>query len=271
LSLMCQCNTFAIGLCAECDTPVCGDHSGMFGAHRLCDQHLSMARTADVARRKQAHAESTAETIANRIRAWDDWLDKTQRALVESSDQIERIVRVVTALRWDELRSTRRDEPEILPPLLLPETFHDALPTRWWWDHNAVQSWFLRSVKRPPEQVSWTHLRKTILGGQKRKELTTPGWRFPEGANISIGEAGTPTHHWLTVSVLADGTRLIGASSEGGRTVGFNERAITQMAEMAQLAPLPRLPPMSYNHPDTGERVWPTSPDRSSLGGSASS
>ena len=36
---VCGCGTFAIGLCADCSTPVCGDHSGVWGGNRLCHGH----------------------------------------------------------------------------------------------------------------------------------------------------------------------------------------------------------------------------------------
>ena len=161
----CSCGTFAVGRCAECHTPVCAHHSGMFDGRRLCDAHLSTAQAAEAERRQQAHAQSTAETLANRIRAWDGWLDAARRALAESSDPSERVVRVVAALQGGELRSQRRDEPKVLPPLLLPDILQDAPATSCWWDRNAVQAWFLRSVKsatrrarrgeRPQDSVWW--------------------------------------------------------------------------------------------------------------------
>lgn len=32
----CTCGTYAIGICAECRAPVCGDHSDLLGGRRLC-------------------------------------------------------------------------------------------------------------------------------------------------------------------------------------------------------------------------------------------
>ena len=267
-SSSCSCGTFAIGRCAECNIPVCAEHSQVYDWRRLCEQHLVAVRATDAARRQKAHVKSTAETIVNRIRAWDDWLDAARGALAESSDPSERVVRVVAALQGGELRSQRRDEPKVLPPLLLPDILQGAPATSCWWDRDAVQAWFLRSVKVPPDELGVVNVRRTLFGETRREQTTAPGWSFPEG---STALTGGPGGYPLTVCVLTDGRRLLGASTEGGQSIGFNERVLAQMAEMAQLDPLPQFPAMSYDHPETGERVWPSSRDRSSGGGAASS
>ena len=51
----CECGTFAIGNCQECGTPVCGDHSGLFGGRRLCardNERLRAARAEEIRRQQ---------------------------------------------------------------------------------------------------------------------------------------------------------------------------------------------------------------------------
>ena len=53
LGRVCECGTFAIGLCADCGKPVCGDHSVLHGGKRLCH--------ADLRAREKAAAVAEAE------------------------------------------------------------------------------------------------------------------------------------------------------------------------------------------------------------------
>lgn len=87
---LCRCNTGAIGLCSECQRPVCGSHSGLWDGQRLCDEHYEVRaaakRTADArakwerdrareAKRKaeeQEAARKAAELIAAEMRAQDE-------------------------------------------------------------------------------------------------------------------------------------------------------------------------------------------------------
>ncbi|SDN41647.1 hypothetical protein [Geodermatophilus sp. DSM 45219] len=46
---LCRCNTGAIGYCSECQRPVCGSHSGLWDAQRLCDEHYEVKFEAKVA------------------------------------------------------------------------------------------------------------------------------------------------------------------------------------------------------------------------------
>jgi hypothetical protein len=39
----CDCGTFAIGRCVECDRSVCGEHSELVGGRRLCERHAQIA------------------------------------------------------------------------------------------------------------------------------------------------------------------------------------------------------------------------------------
>lgn|SRR5579862_5695918 len=40
VTLLCECSTFAIGVCGECMKPVCGDHSRLLDGQRLCISHV---------------------------------------------------------------------------------------------------------------------------------------------------------------------------------------------------------------------------------------
>lgn len=56
----CACGTFAIGLCAECGSAVCGDHSWMRGDRRLCREHAAAVDA-------QARAEQAREEHDRRV------------------------------------------------------------------------------------------------------------------------------------------------------------------------------------------------------------
>jgi len=60
----CRCGTFAIGRCARCNLPVCGDHSRLVGKVRLCDEHAKEAQrdeAATAAERARAVEKRSAE------------------------------------------------------------------------------------------------------------------------------------------------------------------------------------------------------------------
>jgi hypothetical protein len=48
-TLLCGCSTFAIGVCAQCATPVCGDCSRVLQGHRLCNEHARAREEATAA------------------------------------------------------------------------------------------------------------------------------------------------------------------------------------------------------------------------------
>lgn len=253
----CRCGTFSIGRCTECGAPVCGDHSGLFKGSRLCDKHLGAAEEAESARRRQAVEREVRESVERRIRTWDAWLAAAQRA-VDGSEPVERAVRLVVELRRARWPLAEFASGATLPSLLVPELSSAHVPgTRWWWSHDAVQAWFLRHVKALPQDLDVVEFRRRIFGGTRRFQTTAPGWSFQRGATPSAREFGTVTDHALTVCVLSDGRRLLGANANEGPSIGFNEYALEQMAGLTELAPLPPLPSISFNHPETSLRVWP--------------
>jgi hypothetical protein len=77
----CHCGTFAIGRCAACQSPVCGDHSALVGEVRMC---LACAKE-----RRAKEAERTSETETEHLRARRDL---ELRQISEISDSAERVV-----------------------------------------------------------------------------------------------------------------------------------------------------------------------------------
>ena len=65
----CDCGTFAIGLCRDCDAPVCGDDSDRLTGHRVC---RPCAANRAAAQRKAAQEEE-----GRRIHEWE--ADRLQR------------------------------------------------------------------------------------------------------------------------------------------------------------------------------------------------
>jgi hypothetical protein len=54
VTLLCECSTFAIGLCADCGKPVCGDCGSLYHGQRLCVEHVRVRQ--EVAARAAAEA-----------------------------------------------------------------------------------------------------------------------------------------------------------------------------------------------------------------------
>lgn len=251
----CSCGTFAIGRCGECRQPVCGSHSGLWEGRRLCEPHLRAAHAAAQKQQAEAQARGVADAIAASVRSWDGWLAAARATLAQTPDPVERTVRVVAALSgsWP---GRLPEDRQLLLTLLLPEQLAGLEPdVRWWWDHDAVQAWFLQAVKVPPVKLKVVSGRRTLLGGTKREQTRAPGWEFPNGSTVGHGEGHM--RWWLSVSVLADGRRLLGANADAGSRTGFNETALTLMAERAQLELLPAFPSVSIRHPQTRARIWP--------------
>lgn len=74
---VCGCGTFAVGVCADCQTPVCGDHSTLFEGRRLCDEHVVVAREAAAQARAAARVTVAVFIQASReaghpgVREWE--------------------------------------------------------------------------------------------------------------------------------------------------------------------------------------------------------
>lgn len=69
MSSKCACGTYAIGECADCGTPVCGNCSRMRGGVRLCGTHFNAALQLEQAAKARAHEEKQAREDAARREA----------------------------------------------------------------------------------------------------------------------------------------------------------------------------------------------------------
>lgn len=63
---ICQCGTYAIGVCQECKSPVCGAHSAMVDERRICfadRRRLEHERTVAVSARREEAERALRDTI----------------------------------------------------------------------------------------------------------------------------------------------------------------------------------------------------------------
>jgi hypothetical protein len=107
---VCSCGTFAIGRCLDCDRPVCGDCSSVYGGRRLCgnclrvvqqregaersaEQARQATRNAEAAARRAAEAASAERAHAEKVRAREGGPGvPTPAALASRRRELERLV-----------------------------------------------------------------------------------------------------------------------------------------------------------------------------------
>jgi hypothetical protein len=95
----CSCGTFAIGICARCDSPVCGDCSAIYGGRRLCRGCLGMARQAerqaeqDAARTKKRKEE---QDRADRLRRLEAAVAAARSSLKQRGVPTEQVATLAT-------------------------------------------------------------------------------------------------------------------------------------------------------------------------------
>jgi hypothetical protein len=234
----CACGTFAIGMCAKCQTPVCGDHSALWDGRRLCATDFHEMQTLAEDRRREA----VEKTKIEQQRRWDIWVDET-RTQLSTLDLVEGLVRVVGQFvaysspgghtwitpNWPVLQA--------LLPDIFPEPSLELLLASPLWDDEAVLRWFVSTVRTPPTHPGLMVETKTLFGTKRRP---TPGWYFERGAmpidalthlEVSGSNAG--------VGVLVDGRRY--GKGGSGRV---NAIALVQMARIIGMPALhpPALP-----------------------------
>lgn len=80
-----RCGTFAIGLCAECTIPVCGDHSKLLEPGRLCMEHAQQIEDerAAVRRKKADEARKDQARAKEALRLRDEQIETGFTALLE--------------------------------------------------------------------------------------------------------------------------------------------------------------------------------------------
>jgi hypothetical protein len=60
-SVSCSCGTFAIGRCPNCQSPICGSHSGLWDRRRLCDACYAKENAKQIKQRKEQEARAERE------------------------------------------------------------------------------------------------------------------------------------------------------------------------------------------------------------------
>jgi hypothetical protein len=240
----CSCGTFAIGRCVECERPVCGTHSAMWGGVRFCSADLDAHRS----KSDKAHTDAQARVEAERARTWHEW---EERAIAElaRAHQVERLIRLVCLLGVERLKTAIRTSPQQAPDL--GEAIRDMVPELWsgdlmrtpGWNHDEVHSWLLEEAITPPTTTNVRYLKKRPLLVDQWKRVPVAGWTFQAGStNVAWGS----DHSSLTA--LVDGRRGLVTDADGGcfptdPAPGFNVWALLEMGRLAELPPLPRPPP----------------------------
>jgi hypothetical protein len=112
------------------------------------------------------------------------------------------------------------------------------------WDHGSVLEWFLDAVSAPPAEHTFRHyVEGGWIRGSRWKETTMQGWLFSAGATER--EGGPDSASWRPIVVTVDGEVRGRHGEELAAGVGFNARALQQMARLASLSPLPSPPDLS--------------------------
>ena len=252
VSLLCECNTFAIGLCSECRKPVCGEHSAMVGDVRLCDAHIAIPRE----RADQARSDEQARACAKREEAWSDWEDKVavELAHAQPAERIVRFIRIrsLEELKIDSYKAAERRTPGLgvtlrglLPDLWSPEGIGAG------WNDDEIHSWFVQAARKPPSAQDLHVPGGRRLLPNRRKQASALGWRI----FTSAPDAQAYEHSWICV--LADGRRgweVGGACSLTDSPPAFSVYALWRMGAIAQLADLPRSPDPSSRYANW--RLW---------------
>jgi hypothetical protein len=132
MSLSCDCGTFAIGHCAQCNRPVCGIHSGMRWDRRLCREHIQAHETA-AAQAKAAAEQEAADRAARQealtatveAKRWQQEEAKRQARVAELKALIPRAVETLKTIRRPtsklaiiELRQKVTDFPGMGDPMV---------------------------------------------------------------------------------------------------------------------------------------------------------
>jgi hypothetical protein len=265
---LCACSTFAIGVCADCGEPVCGDNdcSWLRDRRRLCRKHtIEFDNSAN-----EAAAAQKAEVAAAHARALQGW-EQDSLATLSSLHEFDRLLRVMR-LATTPPKPGRIHYSDMLPfkvrtdlvRLLLKTDCDEAtgVPD---FDEEALCQWFAQRCQAPTETVR-PYVQFVQRGKlSKAKQLKPEGaWRLEHG---SFRRGGYDTY--LQAAISSDGSRLYGRGGDlslslplepgsrakrkrDGRIVlqhvwvetadPLNPWALAQMADLLQLPLLPEPP-----------------------------
>jgi hypothetical protein len=247
----CRCGTFAIGLCARCHQPACGDHSRLRAGERTCTECLASSAAA-VARAAEARDAEARELYKAQVLAW-----RTEVMSAVADDPLPaaacRVVRAAADLpptvvfHWpiqDTPKQWRAD-------LSIANSCREVgviVPT-----DDEVAAWFAGASRQPPGPLRGPE-RRTVFGGWRATSLV--GWVFSQGSTRQQRSIETSdVRNWLRLdaAVASDGCRLFRAPGGFGVNCpdpgpwatgvdSFNSKTLAEMADRAGLPKLPRKP-----------------------------
>jgi hypothetical protein len=277
---LCACSTFAIGVCADCGEPVCGDNecSWLRDRRRLCRKHTIEFDTA-----AEAAAASAAEAAANAAEAaatalrlqqetvrreWQEKLAEILRPLHEF-DRLLRVIRLATSAPTDSghYRRVIRIRTDFVQDLLgstfgtesetEPKSGTDSkLPL---WDDVELSKWFASLCHAPTERVTPHEERGRSAGkwgaGWSKPLKPVDAWTFVEGSTLGWSFSAQ-RRSFMGAAICSDGRRLYAHNytfhlpfrrdqfSEKYSQVQdrLNAWALAQMADLLQLPLLPEPP-----------------------------
>lgn len=203
----CACGMFAVGVCLDCRTPVCGHHHEAVGGNVYCSKH-GPARTreakAQELRTAQQVRQSAKESRERQLQAheakltqWDAGLDVIIAEAKRVADPIERLL--LAARYWMSEDSQRWTSRTDVPWHARP--FSDAFPELWPVPEKAnIGSW-MRDPKRPP----WNS--EAVAQWFAAKAKVWPIKIQPEATRFTPHKAGKGWHVRSVHIIPADLTR----------------------------------------------------------------
>lgn len=210
------CGTFAISLCFECGTPICGDHSKLMEPGRLCAQHAKPLEDEISASRQQATQAAREKAVRDR--------DEIVNQLRSIADPKERLVRALrrfcTEQRGDDVYA-RFNFPllgaaclEFWPEPLIAEPDLNGRIGGTPWNSQEMADWFAKRASEvrlePDSSTRWTYYRKSLIGKLKWSEgPPEPAWHFPGGSTAHNG-GRSGTDRAFSAYILPDGRLDLG-------------------------------------------------------------
>jgi hypothetical protein len=232
--LLCECSTFAVGLCGSCQRPVCADHSGLVGGRRLCVACGEAAKRADTA---------TAEQVRR----------SQLEQLAAIKDPVTRLVSSVRYFAGDRSHRIHRHMSfedldlvvELCPEAVIPREglgYKDADMIRYQnpWDPQVVARWFVGQAKkaglRPDSTWAPVTEKRNLLGTYRRvvgDEVAA--WNFLKGSTIVKTEMSSGVMGRFE-DLAIGGSRQNGFVTVNGYAPwGLGQSALADMADLLRI------------------------------------
>jgi hypothetical protein len=242
---ICDCGTFAIGMCVQCGRPVCGDHSQLVDGRRICLACLG-------ARAKQAAAAITSghAEVIDGLRAIADPVERLLRTtwyVVNATYDVH--IERRTGASIDDLYA-------VFPELAgVPAKRTAAWGPRYKyppasWDSLAVGRWFVSAADsrkiEPPDVIKLVKIKKYTFGPAVAAEQVLRCWSFHEGADMSGSGVGSiPTAYVLGNGLVVEAKAVSSKYAKMVRLefdqftdlcpIDLNLRALAEMADILEL------------------------------------